>query len=536
MPMETQPMCSTCGTPLPTDAPEGLCPQCLVRAAFSSQTGTASTAHGTDGKLPVPRPEEIADQFPQLEILAALGQGGMGVVYKARQVKLDRIVALKILRSTPEQDPAFADRFAREARALAKLDHPHIVTVHDSGKTEAGLYYLLMEFVDGPDLRGVIQSRELSPQQALTIVPQICDALQYAHDRGVVHRDIKPENILLDREGRVKIADFGLAKVLGSTPSEDGLTKSRQVMGTPHYMAPEQFRTPQEVDHRADIYSLGVVLYEMLTGVPPMGHFPPPSQKVEVDVRLDEVVLKALDSEPELRYQHASDVRVDVETIVRSAPSGQPGSGPRRPPPPPSAHHSGARGWKSPVGCLVAVFVTVGVVLGSLVIISLLLPAFQRARRAAHVTHLAANLKQIGVALHTYALENDEHFPDDLGQLLDDGYTEGNVYVPPRSGTPQPSSGEDVRGGRCDLLYYGKGLTIQTCGPDTELVATKPEALRGHIAAIQGDGMVITRSQPGPSWGRALLFPGVGLGLFVGLGMLVPIGFGIRAHRARKSA
>src|ERR1035438_8768623 len=179
-----------------------------------------------------------------------------------------------------------------------------------------------MEFVDGVNLRQLRSADLLSPREALQIVPQICDALQYAHDEGVVHRDIKPENVLVDRKGRVKIADFGLAKILGLDPEALRLTGEGQVMGTPHYMAPEQFERPLTVDHRADIFSLGVVFYEMLTGELPLGKFQPPSRKVQVDVRLDDVVLHALEKEPERRYQHVSEVKMAVETISGTTHSG----------------------------------------------------------------------------------------------------------------------------------------------------------------------------------------------------------------------
>jgi len=172
-----------------------------------------------------------------------------------------------------------------------------------------------MEYVDGPNLRQLERAGKLTPREALQIVPQICEALQYAHDEGIVHRDIKPENVLLDKKGRVKIADFGLAKILGREPQDFHLTGVGQVMGTPHYMAPEQVEHPQNVDHRADIYSLGVVFYEMLTGELPLGKFAPPSRKVQVDVRLDDVVLRALEKEPERRYQTASQVKSAVETL-----------------------------------------------------------------------------------------------------------------------------------------------------------------------------------------------------------------------------
>ena len=158
----------------------------------------------------------------------------------------------------------------------------------------------------------------MKPAEALKIVPQICDALQFAHDEGIVHRDIKPENILLDKKGRVKIADFGLAKLLGKTPHDMSLTGTQQVMGTLHYMAPEQIEGARDVDHRADIYSLGVTFYEMLTGELPIGRFAAPSKKVQIDVRLDEVVLRSLEKEPEQRYQHASEIKTEMETIARS--------------------------------------------------------------------------------------------------------------------------------------------------------------------------------------------------------------------------
>lgn len=268
--------------------------------------------------------------FPQLEILELIGRGGMGAIYKARQPALDRFVALKILPPQRSIGPNFAERFNREARALARLNHPNIVAVHEFGRVD-NLHFFLMEFVDGVNLRQLEQAGRLSPRQALEIVPQICDALQYAHDEGVVHRDIKPENVLVDRKGRVKIADFGLARILNDPPATLRLTGEGQVMGTPHYMAPEQVERPLEVDHRADIYALGVVFYEMLTGELPLGKFAPPSRKVEVDVRLDDVVLRALEKEPALRYQHASDVKTGVEQIASTAPTGKAPRAPHSP-------------------------------------------------------------------------------------------------------------------------------------------------------------------------------------------------------------
>jgi tRNA A-37 threonylcarbamoyl transferase component Bud32 len=260
---------------------------------------------------------DLAPHFPQLEILELLGQGGMGAVYKARQKHLDRLIAIKVIPPEAAKEPAFAERFAREARALARLNHPNIVTVYDFGQSD-GVYFLLMEFVDGLNLRQTMKSGNLSPQEALAIVPHVCDALQYAHDQGIVHRDVKPENVLLDKSGRVKIADFGLAKLLTQSPLDFTLTHSMQVMGTPRYMAPEQIEHPTEVDHRADIYSLGVMFYEMLTGELPMGRFAPPSQKVQIDIRIDEIVLRSLEKEPSRRYQKASEIRTELETVSSS--------------------------------------------------------------------------------------------------------------------------------------------------------------------------------------------------------------------------
>jgi serine/threonine protein kinase len=263
------------------------------------------------------RPQPARPDIPGYEILVELGRGGMGVVYTARQTKLDRIVASKLLSSETGNDLAFAERFNREARALAKLNHPNIVTVYDFGQSR-GQSYFIMEYVDGVNLRQRLRAGVIAPEQTLPIVTQICDALQYAHEEGIIHRDIKPANILLDKKGRVKIADFGLAKLLVRRSADFTLTGPMQVMGTLHYMAPEQIEKPRDVDHRADIYSLGVVFYEMLTGELPLGRFAPPSQKLNVDARWDEVVLRALEKEPQGRFQNVNEFRRAVESLAKT--------------------------------------------------------------------------------------------------------------------------------------------------------------------------------------------------------------------------
>ncbi len=294
----------------------GFDPAELLRQGAGDDTFTENRPGGF---IP-PSLEELSGIFPRFEILELIGKGGMGAVYKVRQPELDRVVALKILPPAIGLSPAFANRFTREAKALAKLSHPGIVTIHESGQ-EGGLYYILMEFIDGVNLRQLLDNGRISPREAMAIVPQICDALQFAHDQGIVHRDIKPENILLDRLGRVKVADFGIAKLIGNNDPaatsshsfEATLTDGGKTMGTPQYMAPEQIDSPAEVDHRADIFALGVVFYQMLTGELPEKNLQPPSRKISLDVRLDEIVLRALENDPALRYSNVTEMKTRIE-------------------------------------------------------------------------------------------------------------------------------------------------------------------------------------------------------------------------------
>jgi serine/threonine protein kinase len=303
---------------------------------------TLTDEEASAGQPPL-TPEELAPHFPQLEIIECLGRGGMGVVYKARQKALNRLVALKLLAPERANDPSFGGHFAREAQALAALNHPHIVAVHDFGQlaatpdaqrseaavpgtsggrktgepalhTQLPLYFLIMEFIDGVNLRQAMKGGRFTPEQALAVVPPVCEALQFAHDHGIVHRDIKPENLLLDKEGRIKIADFGIAKMLHAEGLNTGVAEF-QPAGTPQYMAPEQ-KEHRTTDHRTDIYALGVVLYEMLTGELPAAKLQPPSRKVQIDVRLDEIVLRALEKTPERRYQTAVEFRTQVESVA----------------------------------------------------------------------------------------------------------------------------------------------------------------------------------------------------------------------------
>jgi serine/threonine protein kinase len=291
-----------------------------------------TVAGGAAGVGAEPVEGELAGVFPQFQILELIGSGGMGRVYKVMQPGLGRVAALKVMMPELAKDPSFVERFTREGRALARLQHPNIVSVFDIGETR-GYCWLLMEYVDGVNLRQVMQSGSLSPKDALQIIPGVCAALEYAHGQGVLHRDIKPENILLDGSGRVKIADFGVAKLSEVEGRRVTLTVSGSSLGTPAYMAPEQIERPQDVDHRADIYSLGVVFYEMLTGELPLGRFPAPSETKGVDPRFDNVVFRTLEKQRERRYQTAGEMKTQVEQ-VRGAegpppmPSGPVASGP----------------------------------------------------------------------------------------------------------------------------------------------------------------------------------------------------------------
>ncbi|MFC1524952.1 protein kinase [Planctomycetota bacterium] len=301
--------CPKCGNKFATRAgAKSICPKCLFEFAMEP---TDMNNSGVNDEPIFPEGTLIGPY----KIINLLGRGGMGTVYKAYQSLLDRFVALKVLPAKLSGDEGFLKRFNREAKMLASLSHPNIVTIHDMGKYKEH-YYFIMEFVEGVTTRELIAQRKLPPGEALKIVPQLCDALEYAHVEGIVHRDIKPENILIDKKGRVKIADFGLARIVQGDIVVETITKTQDVMGTYDYMAPEQRASTKTVDHRADIYSLGVVFYEMLTGELPVGRFELPSRKVQIDVRVDDVVMKSLEKEPSKRYQRASQVGTAVTEIL----------------------------------------------------------------------------------------------------------------------------------------------------------------------------------------------------------------------------
>ncbi|MBI3181370.1 MAG: serine/threonine protein kinase [Myxococcales bacterium] len=283
---------------------------------------------------------ELAETFvapalpalPGYELIEVLGRGGMGEVWRARQVSLGREVAVKLLPQKLARDPEFVARFEKEATALAALSHPNIIQIIDRGGA-GDHYYFVMEYVEGRSLRDLISSGRPPPQDALGVVAQICRAIDYAHEKHIIHRDLKPENILLDERGHVKVADFGLAGIRGPQ-SKLELTATSVAMGTVNYMAPEQRKDAKHVDGRADLYSLGVILYELLAGEVPIGRFKLPSEKVPgLDSRLDAIVARALEADPEARYQRASEIGAALEEVAGSA-IGAGSSGPRLAGPP----------------------------------------------------------------------------------------------------------------------------------------------------------------------------------------------------------
>jgi serine/threonine protein kinase len=302
--------CRKCGSSGISDETYGLCPACLL-AGFM-------TPPGRKGPWEAPAAEELAAMLPQYEIEGLLGRGGMGAVYRGRQADLDRRVAIKILPANLGDDGQdYAARFKLEARAMARLKHPGIVTVYDFGQTAEGLLYFVMEFVEGMDVHAMIaREGRLHSANAIAIAAHVCEALHYAHSHGIVHRDIKPANVIVGYDGQVRVADFGLAKVV-NPDATSALTMSGTVMGTPNYLAPEALVFGMEIDHRADVYAVGVMLYHMLTGRVPYGAFEMPSFQVPgLDPRLDTIVAKAMREDPAHRYQSAEAMRHDLVGIL----------------------------------------------------------------------------------------------------------------------------------------------------------------------------------------------------------------------------
>jgi len=313
--------CKSCGLHFTVERPES-----LIAARVGRQVAAAAArpARPAPAPAPAPRPAAAADEtspvagglsIPGFEIHEMLGKGGMGRVYRARQVSLDRWVAIKILNEDLAKHHSFIRRFEKESGALASLNHPNITAIFDRGSA-GGLYYFVMEYVGGPSLRHKMQAG-LETREAVQLFCILCRAVAHAHKRAVIHRDLKPENVLFSEEGVLKVADFGLANIIAPDRRWE-LTRTKVSMGTVNYMAPEQRQDAKHVDHRADIYSLGVMLYEMLTGELPVGRFRPPSKtRPGIDERLDRVVMRMLDVEPQQRPQNAELISATLESWLQ---------------------------------------------------------------------------------------------------------------------------------------------------------------------------------------------------------------------------
>jgi len=263
------------------------------------------------------KPEPFVGRtFDGYRVEEAIGQGGMGAVFKATQLSLNRPVALKLLAQNLASDDQFLERFHREAAVLSRLAHPNIVTVIDRGEVD-GRPYLVMEYIEGTNLRQVMQDGPLPSGEALKVVSSILAALEHAHGQGIVHRDIKPENVLLAQGGIVKVADFGLSRLLGPEDTTR-LTRTNIALGTYEYMAPEQREKARDADERCDLYAAGVVLYEMLTAELPIGRFALPSRRRpdECDARIDRIIEKSLEKDPEERYQSAQSMGDAVSQVL----------------------------------------------------------------------------------------------------------------------------------------------------------------------------------------------------------------------------
>lgn len=284
---------------------------------FARARETARTSDDRTHPWTPPTCEELQRGLPQYEVLAMIGRGGMGAVYRCRQKSLDRDVAIKVLPADANRfDADFAVRFKREGKAMARLTHPGIIAIHDAGETADGLLYFVMEFVEGASVAKLLAAEgHLPARRAVEIALRVCDALAYAHGCGIVHRDIKPSNLMLDETGAVKIADFGLVKF--TSTAGDDLTETNMAVGTPDFAAPETLRHTTPIDGRADLYSLGATLYQMLTGMVPRGRFEPASGTIpQVDPRLDAIVDRAMQADREKRFANAEEMRRALEQVV----------------------------------------------------------------------------------------------------------------------------------------------------------------------------------------------------------------------------
>jgi tRNA A-37 threonylcarbamoyl transferase component Bud32 len=328
--------CPQCGKPLSSDAPQGLCPECLLKAALPGQSALEPSATGPRDPPPAtaiaPEAGVRVRYFGDYELLEEIARGGMGVVWKARQMSLNRDVALKMIRAGALASPEEVRRFLREAEAAANLQHPNIVAIHEVGE-HGGQHYFSMDYVAGRDLGALVKQGPLSARAAARYVMIIAEAIHFAHQRGTLHRDLKPQNVLIDAADQPRITDFGLAKIM---KDDSRLTQSGVVMGSPSYMPPEQAAGRYgDIGPAGDVYSLGAMLYELLTGRPPfraatvlatlrdvMGAEPVPPRRLKADVPLDleTICLKCLEKAPSARYPTARALAEELGRFLKGEP------------------------------------------------------------------------------------------------------------------------------------------------------------------------------------------------------------------------
>jgi serine/threonine-protein kinase len=317
-------------TPVPfVNAARGKHPASLGKAVRPAGAPAAGVA-GRPSKREID--PHIGKVLGGCQLTERIARGGMGVVYRAKQLNLGRVVAVKVLSDELASDATFVRRFVQEARSAAQLSHGNVVHVNDVGECQ-GIFYFVMEYVDGQNLREILRDQAQLPiPRALEITLQVCHALRHAHQKGIIHRDIKPENIMLTRDGVVKLADLGLAKRT-ATDNSANLTMAGAVLGTPYYMAPEQAKDFSKVDHRSDIYSLGVTLYRMITGKVPFDGRSPievmikamdgkrilvPELRDDVPDEVVRIIDRMMHKNPDKRYQSVVDLLKDLAPVVHS--------------------------------------------------------------------------------------------------------------------------------------------------------------------------------------------------------------------------
>ncbi len=292
--------CQACGSSTVSESVDGLCFTCQIKAVEAKKFCEGSFFFD-EGEEFAPDQSDIEQRLrsalSSIRIESVVGAGAMGIVFTGLQEKLSRLVAVKVLTPHPDLHGVLADRFMVEAQTMAKLHHPNIVMIHDFGQTDCHLSYIVMEHISGRSFDHVLADQSVPLVRSVEIIAEVCDALGYAHELNVIHRDIKPENILVDERGHAKVADFGLAKLEGASHGSR-LTKTHQMLGTPLYMAPEQALSSRNVDHRADLYAVGVMLYQSLTGEMPRGAPKRPSSFGHANGCLDDVVLGLLANDP----------------------------------------------------------------------------------------------------------------------------------------------------------------------------------------------------------------------------------------------